>query len=253
MMETNDALYNYVLRLGDSSMIHAQRLAEWCSYGPILEEDLALTNISLDLLGQAENFYDYAADLVKETTTADKLAFRRDERHYYNYLIVEQPNGDFGVTMVKIFLFASFSKKLFEKLKDSSDVNVSGLAEKGLKEIKYHYRHSHDWLIRLGNGTEESKRRIQDGLNELWAYTSDMFDINEVDKELMREEVIPNVEAFYNDWLKEMQEVFYHAQINIPDKRHQITGGINAVHTEHLGHILCEMQYLQRAHPEAEW
>lgn len=252
-METNEALYNYVLRIGDTSMIHAQRLAEWCSNGPILEEDLALTNMSLDMLGQAENFYDYAADLHKEDTTADQLAFRRDERHFYNYLIVEQPNGDFGFTMVKMFLYSSFAKRLFEKLVTSSDVNLQGLAEKSLKEIKYHYRHSHDWLVRLGNGTEESNRRIQYALNELWSFTDDMFQINETDKALMRDEVIDNVEYFYSDWLVEVKEVFNQSKISVPEKAHQVTGGINAIHTEHLGHVLCEMQYLQRAHPDAEW
>ncbi len=252
-METNEALYNYVLRLGDSSLIHAQRLAEWCSNGPILEEDLAITNFSLDLLGQAENFYIYAADLHHEDISADTLAFRRNERQYYNYLLVEQPNGDFGFTMVKMFLYGSFSKMLFDKLIDSTDINIAGLANKGIKEIKYHYRHSHDWLMRLGNGTEESNKRVQHGLNELWSFTGDMFTQNEVDKILMQEEVIPNVEAFYADWLKEVKTVFTAASLTIPEKAHQITGGINAMHTEHLGHILCEMQYLQRAYPEAKW
>lgn len=252
-METNEVLYNYVLRIGDSSLIHAQRLAEWCSNGPILEEDLAITNFSIDMLGQAENFYDYAADLHHENTTADKLAFRRNERQYFNYLMLEQPNGDFAFTMVKMFLYASFAKRLFEKLSDSTDANIIALAQKGVKEIKYHYRHSHDWLMRLGNGTDESHRRTQQAVNELWSFSGDLFTQNEVDKLMMQEEVIPNVEAFYADWLKEVKEVFQQARLAIPEIAHQITGGINALHTEHLGHILCEMQYLQRAYPDAEW
>lgn len=252
-METKEALYQYCLRLADTSLVHAQRMAEWCSNAPILEEDLALTNISLDLLGQAENFFNYAHELHNDEVSADMLAFRRSERQYYNYLIVEQPNGDFGVTMVKIFLYSSFARRLMEGLQDSSDSGIQALAAKSLKEIKYHYRHSHDWLVRLGHGTGESRNRIQAGLYELWRFTEDMFMQNETDQILMREEIIPNVQAFQAAWLHEVREVFDGCVLQWPQNPHQVTGGINKMHTEHLGHLLCEMQYLQRAYPDAKW
>lgn len=251
-MKTQDALYNYCLRLADNNMILAQRLAEWCSFGPILEEDLALTNMSLDLLGQAESMYDYAASFQKNKS-ADDLAFLRSEREYLNNLLVEQPNGDFAFTMMKQVLFSAYTKHLYEILISANDETIKGLAAKAIKEVRYHLRHSSEWIIRMGKGTVESKERSQHALNELWRFTDDMFECNETDRELIASGVIPETEAVYKRWKETVVELMLMADLKIPDTGHVIKGGYNGIHTEHLGHMLCEMQYLQRAHPGASW
>ncbi len=252
-MKTKEAIYAYCLRLADNNMVLAQRLAEWCSRGPILEEDLALTNISLDLLGQAENFYGYAAAIKGNAVQADDLAFLRTEREYYNNLLVEQPNGDFAFTMMKQLLFAAFAKLLYEGLITSNDSNLQSLAAKGLKEVKYHLRHSADWIVRFGNGTEDSASRAQFALNELWRYTDDLFEMNAVDAELIDAGISLNLKDMQTHWTRLINEVLTDANLNIPENVNVIKGGCNGMHTEHLGHLLCEMQYLQRAHPGASW
>src|SRR5574337_906132 len=183
-MSTKEALINYCTRLGDNNLVLGQRLAEWCSNGPILEEDLAITNISLDCFGQAEFMFDYATELEGKIRTADELAFRRSERQYFNCLLVEQPNGDFAFTMMKLMLYSAFAKHLYEILSAGSDEKLSALAARALKEAKYHFRHSSEWLVRLGNGTTESHRRSQHALNELWMFTGNLFAANETDKKL---------------------------------------------------------------------
>ena len=251
-MNTKEALYNFCLRIADNSLVLAQRLAEWCSKGPILEEDLAMTNISLDLFGQAESFYEYAATL-KGGTTADNLAFLRNEREYFNNLLVEQPNGDFAQTMLKQVLFSAFAKHLFESLNNSNDETLKGLAAKALKEVKYHLRHSSEWMIRLGNGTEESHRRSQQAVNELWRFTNDLFVMNATDEELISMGISVDLNDVKCKWNLTIQEIFAACNLQIPDYNNQITGGCNTIHTEHLGHLLCEVQYLQRVHPGASW
>jgi ring-1,2-phenylacetyl-CoA epoxidase subunit PaaC len=252
-MERNKELYNFVLRLADNSMVLAQRLAEWCSRGPILEEDLALTNVSLDLLGQAENFYNYAAQLGGENKSADDLAFLRSEREYFNSLLVEQPNGDFANTMMKQMLYSSFAKHLFEALLNSKDENLVGLAAKALKEVKYHFRHSSEWVIRFGNGTEESIQRLNLAINELWRFTADMFEMNKADEALIAKGISINLNDIYPLWKAEVSQILEEANLQIPETSENVKGGIKGIHTEHLGHMLCEMQYLQRAHPGANW
>lgn len=252
-MNQKEALYKYILRLADNSMIMAQRLAEWCSRGPILEEDLAITNISLDLLGQAENFYNYASQIIDNSKSADELAFLRSEREYYNNLLVEQPNGDFAFTMMKILLNSCFLKNQYIALLSSKDSTVRSLAEKALKEVKYHYRHSSEWIIRLGNGTEESAVRTNFALNELWRFTDDIFEMNAVDELLINNGIVCNLADIFPQWKAELEVVFKEASLNTPETTNVIKGGINGIHTEYLGHLLCEMQYLQRAFPGAEW
>jgi ring-1,2-phenylacetyl-CoA epoxidase subunit PaaC len=252
-MNTISALSAYCLRIADTNMILAQRLAEWCSRGPILEEDLAMTNISLDLLGQAEAFYDYAASLHHGGKTADDLAFLRTERQYFNNLLVEQPNGDFAQTMLKQMLVSAFQKHLFTALGESNDETIKGLSAKALKEVKYHFRHSSEWLIRLGNGTAESHQRCQFALNELWRFTDDMFEMNAVDEELISLGISCNMQEIFGLWKLTVNEILTASDLQIPEATNIIKGGYNHIHTEHLGHILCEMQYLQRAHPGAKW
>lgn len=252
-MKTKDALITYCTRIADNSLILGQRLAEWCSRGPILEEDLAMTNISLDLFGQAESMYEYIVSLKGTNECADDIAFLRSEREYVNALIVELPNGDFAYTMVKQFLYASFAKHLFTALANSNDETLKGLSEKALKEVKYHLRHSSEWLIRFGNGTAESKSRAQVALDDIWKYTSDMFEMDEVDNELISTGIAFDLKDIYTQWNFSVSEILKEANLNIPNYEFTIKGGYKGIHTEHLGHILAEMQYLQRAHPGAKW
>ncbi len=252
-MNTKEALYNFCLRLADNNIVLGQRLAEWCSRGPILEEDLAMTNISLDLFGEAESLYEYAVSLMDNNSTADHLAFLRSEREYFNNLLVEQPNGDFAQTMMKQVLFSAFAKHLYEALCNSHDETLKGLSAKALKETKYHLRHSSEWIIRFGNGTEESIRRTQFALNKLWRFTDDMFVMNDVDEELISMGISFNLDDIHAKWKFTISEIFAEANLQIPDANNVITGGSKGFHTEHLGHLLCEMQYLQRVHPGATW
>ena len=251
-MKTKEALYNYCLRLADSNMIHGQRLAEWCSRGPFLEEDIALSNMALDMIGQAEMIYEYASSSVDDYT-ADDLAFKRSEREYYNCLLVEQQNGDFAQTMMKVFLYSAFAKQLYESLLNSNDETLSGFAAKAIKEVKYHLRHSCEWLIRFGNGTDESKKRVQQAVTNLWRFTQDMFVMNDTDTALVDNGISFTTDTLLAKWQLNVNEIFAAANINIPETNNTITGGYNGIHTEHLGIMLCEMQFLQRAYPDAKW
>lgn len=253
LMNVKQATRQYALRWADNNLILSQRMAEWCSKGPILEEDLAMTNIALDCLGQAENFYQYAADLSEQATSADELAFLRSEREYFNCLLVEQPNGDFAQTMVRQLLFSVFARHVYESLLKSSDETLVSLAAKGLKEVKYHIRHSSEWVIRFGKGTDESRQRTSFGLHELWRFTLDMFEMNAVDEILISEGIGVDLDNIYPLWKAEIGHVLDEAGLAVPESGNTIKGGIEGIHTEHLGHLLCEMQYLQRAHPGAQW
>lgn len=252
-MDKKEALYNFCLRLGDNNLILGQRLAEWCSNGPILEEDLALTNLSLDHFGQADFMYEYACLLEGKSRTSDDLAFHRNEREYFNSLLAEQPNGDFAVTMMKQLLFSAFAQHLYEALSSSNDETLSALAARALKEVKYHFRHSSDWIIRLGNGTEESHQRVQKALNQLWMYTDDLFVMNHTDEVLIEANISVDLNSLHLKWNSLINDVLKPANIIVPQDSHMIKGGCNGLHTEHLGHLLCEMQYLQKTYPLAKW
>ena len=247
------ALFEYVLRLGDDSLILGQRLSEWCGHGPILEEDIATTNIALDLIGQATTLLEYAAHLEGNKRSADELAFLRIDREYKNLLLVEQENGDFGKTIMRQFLFDAYRKLLFEKLLSSSDEHLAAIAEKSLKETKYHLKHSSEWVIRLGDGTEESHERVQDSLNELWRYTGELFFEDEVDTELKGSGVIPDVSDIQDKWNDLVMNVLAEATLTIPNDNWQFDGGRVGKHSEHLGYLLSVMQYMQRAYPNMEW
>jgi ring-1,2-phenylacetyl-CoA epoxidase subunit PaaC len=246
-------LFEYLLRLGDDSLILGHRLSEWCGHGPILEEDIAMTNISLDLIGQATSLLKYAGELEGKGRDEDKLAFLRIEKEYKNCLLVEQPNGDFGVTMMRQFLFDAYRLPLFEALQHSKDEQLSGIAEKSLKETKYHYRHSAEWIIRLGDGTEESHQRVQTAMNTIYRYAADIFMADEVEKALEVAGILPNMAEVKEAWLKNVKSVIAEATIKFPDNDWEQLGGRLGNHSEHLGFLLAEMQYMQRTYPNMEW
>ncbi len=248
-----NALFEYLLRLGDDSLILGHRLSEWCGHGPILEEDIAMTNLSLDLIGQATSFLDYAGKVEGKGRSEDDLAFLRFDKDYRNTLLVERPNGDFGVTMMRQFLFDAYRKPLFERLVNSSDEMIAAIAAKSLKETKYHLKHSSEWVIRLGDGTEESHQRIQEALNELWKYASELFYEDEVDATLKANGVLPDMDSLKDEWEKTVNDVLEEATLKIPDNNWKQEGGRKGLHTEHLGYILAELQYMQRAYPNMEW
>ncbi len=255
MTELNIALIEYCLRIADNSLIHAQRIADWTGHGPILEEDIAMSNVSLDLLGQARGFYTYASQLEGNGKSEDFYAFHRGERDFRNRLMVEQPDlKDFGFTMMKLFLNGCFDYLFFRDLMKSSDETISGLAAKSIKEVTYHVRHAGDWVVRLGDGTEESHQRIQKSLNELWPFTNELFEQNEVDELLIQNGAAFNKKELKVEWDAMVNEIITKATLIIPsDKIYFHSGGINGVHSEHLGFLLAEMQYLPRMYPDAIW
>lgn len=247
------ALFEYLLRLGDDSLILGHRMSEWCGHGPILEEDIAMTNIALDLVGQATTILNYAGETEGNGRDGDALAFLRFDRDYRNLLLVEQPNGDFGMTMMRQFLFDAYRKPLFEKLQFSSDKHLAAIAEKSLKETRYHLKHSSEWVIRLGDGTDESHTRIQGALDTLWRYTPELFYQDELDAELEKNGIIPNSSEVENEWRETVNSVLEEATLTVPTNNWKQEGGRKGMHSEHLGYILAEMQYMQRAYPNMEW
>lgn len=248
-----EALINYCLRIGDTTLVLGQRLSEWCSSGPMLEEDIALTNISLDLFGQSRMLYGYVAELKGEGATEDTLAFRRNEREFFNSLISERPNGHFGDTIVRGFFVDAFNFHFYTKLKKSKDEVLSAFAEKSLKEVVYHLRHSSQWVIRLGDGTEKSKGKVQGSINKLWSYTGDLFDMTNDDKLLVQEGIAVDLNSIKADWQKTIDDVLTKATLTLPENSFMHKGSREGLHSEHLGHLLCEMQYIQRAYPNSEW
>jgi ring-1,2-phenylacetyl-CoA epoxidase subunit PaaC len=238
---------DYILHLADTTLILSQRNSEWCGHGPVLEQDIAITNISLDLLGQARNFYQYAAVLTGNTDE-DKLAYLRKEREFKNLLLVEQPNGDWAQTILRQYLFSQFQYVLFQRLQKSKNEQVAAIVTKALKEIAYHVRWSSEWVVRLGDGTAESNQRIKKAIDELWRYTGEMFVPAGYEKEtgidfsLLKEEWHTNVAIIFNE-----------ATLSIPEKVFMQSGGKEGRHTEQLGYILTELQYMQRAYPGSEW
>ena len=249
----NDALINYCLRIGDSSLVLGQRLGEWCSKGPMLEEDIALTNMSLDLFGQSRMLYGYVAELKGGDETEDTLAFRRNEREFFNSLISERPNGHFGDTIARSFFVDAFNFHFYTKLKESKNEVLSAFAEKSLKEVIYHLRHTSQWVIRLGDGTEESKEKVQGSINALWSYTEDMFDMNEADKTLVKEGIAIDLDSIKADWKKTIDDVLTKAKLTLPENTFMHKGSRQGLHSEFLGHLLCEMQYIQRSYSNSEW
>lgn len=253
-MTREEALFQYTLRLGDSALILGHRMSEWCGHGPKLEQDIALINISLDLIGQARSYLTYAGEVEGKGRTEDDLAYFRTEREFRNALITEQDNGDWGATIVRSFYFDVFHYLFLNELTKSSDETLAAIAIKSLKEVTYHLRHSSEWVIRLGDGTEESHRRVQEPLEDLWTYTGELFEMDEVDRILIEAGIAPDLSELKEKWLNKVKEVTEEATLTLPTESFMQSGGkTKGIHTESLGYILCEMQYLPRTYPDAKW
>jgi ring-1,2-phenylacetyl-CoA epoxidase subunit PaaC len=247
------ALFEYVLRLSDDSLILGQRLGEWCGHGPILEEDIAITNIALDLIGQAISLYDFAAELEGKGRNHDQLAYLRYENEYKNALLVEQPNGDFAMTIVRQFFFDAFRLPLYEALMQSPIEQLAAIAAKSVKETRYHLKHTSEWVIRLGDGTEESHQRAQDAIDHLWRYTNELFYENAHDQSLHAAGLVPKLENIQAKWNQTVKEVLAEATLSVPTHNWKFEGGREGRHSEHMGYILSDLQYMQRAYPNMEW
>lgn len=251
-MEKNN-LINYILGIADNSLILGQRLGELCGHGPNLETDIALTNISLDLFGQVRNYYQYAALLSGENKTEDDIAFLRSEREYRNVLLVEQPNTDFAFVIVRQYFFDVFHLQLMEKLQSSNDETLAAIAKKAIKEVGYHVRFSGDWLKRLGDGTEESHERAQNAVNGLWSFTNEFFQMTEADLAAVENGIGVDVSGLKETYYSKIKETLGLATLKIPETQYFQKGGKTGVHTEHMGYILADMQFMQRSFPNMKW
>lgn len=249
----NSFFFNYILTIADNSLILAQRLGELCGHGPNLETDIALTNISLDLLGQTRSYYQYAAKIWGEDKTEDAIAFLRIEREYKNCLLVEQPNTHFGYVIARQFLFDVYHFMLMEKLQNSPDETLAAIAKKGIKEVSYHKRFSGDWVKRLGDGTEESNAKIQEAFNDLWRFTDELFYTTEAEKEMAKEGIGVDVSKLKESYYKEVYKVLGEATLAVPETNYFTKGGKEGIHTEYMGYILAELQYMQRTYPNMTW
>lgn len=243
----------YTLHLADTALILGHRNSEWCGHGPILEQDIAISNISLDLIGQARNFYQYAAQLKNDGVTEDRFAYFRNADGFKNLLLVEQPKGDWAQTILRQFFFSAFQYNLYDKLKESNDHQLSAIAAKALKEVSYHLRWSSEWVIRLGDGTEESHGRMTAAIESLWSYTDEMFTKAFYETSLIAENIIPDTALLKDPWMKKVTEIFDEATLPVPQTSLVHTGGKIGQHTDHLPTILEELQSVARAHPSATW
>lgn len=252
-MNQQQLLHHYTLRLGDTPLILAQRLCEWCGHAPEIEIDLALSNIGLDLLGQARNFLSYAAQLKGAEHDEDTLAFLRDEREFSNLLLVEQPNNGFDDTLVRQFFIDAYHVPLYEALIHSHDKQLSAIAEKSLKEAIYHLHFSRNWMIRLGDGSEESHQRIQHSINQLWRFTGELFHADKIEISLSEVGIAVDPRTLQETWLNTINETFNEATLTVPEKAAYRLGGKQGNHTEHLGLLLTQLQFVQRAYPNCQW
>ncbi len=248
----NSALFEYLLRLGDDRLVLGHRLSEWCGHGPVLEEDIALANVALDLIGQATHFLHLAGQVEGNGRDEDALAYFRDAIDYRNVNLVELPNGDYGRTIVRQFLFDAWSVLLLERLEHAAHAELGGIAAKAYKEARYHLRHSGEWVLRLGDGTGESHRRVQTALDDLWPYTGELFAADEVDRSLAGT-IAPDPSALQTAWREVVSDVVCRATLTLLADGYMHAGGRQGRHTEHLGHLLAEMQILARSHPGAKW
>ena len=252
--DTSKPFFEYLLRLADDRLILGHRVSEWCGVGPHLEEDLALANIALDQIGQAKALLEYAGEVEGEGRSEDDLAYFRDDIDFRNLQMLEQPIGDFGFTIARQFLFSTFSELLLEELKNHPDEQLAGIAAKSLKEVKYHVRHSRDWVLRLGDGTEESHNRIRQAFEDLWMYTEELFYMDEIDETLINDGRAVDLNKLKPEWNQRVNDTLGQATLTRPDDdQYMATGGRIGFHQEDLGYLLMEMQFLRRSHPEAEW
>jgi ring-1,2-phenylacetyl-CoA epoxidase subunit PaaC len=251
--ETNQALFDYLLRLGDDSLILGQRLGEWCGHAPSVEVDLSLANMALDLIGQATLFLNYAGEKEGKGRDGDALAFHRDVLDFRNCWLVEQPNGDFAQTMARQFLFSTWQKLLFDRLKGSADETVSAIAEKAVKEVTYHQELAAEWVIRLGDGTDESRRRMVAGLDWNWRFVPELFEMDEVARFLAERRIAADLASMREEYDAIVRATLAEATLDSPPDQRPILGGRRGHHSEHLGHLLCAMQFLPRTYPDAVW
>ncbi|WP_044403044.1 1,2-phenylacetyl-CoA epoxidase subunit PaaC [Lacinutrix sp. Hel_I_90] len=246
-------LYKYILGIADNSLILGQRLGEITGHGPSLETDIACTNISLDLFGQVRSYYQYAAKIAGDERSEDDIAMLRKEREYLNVLLVEQPNTDFAYTMARQFLFDVYHFLLLTELQKSHDVTLSAIAKKSIKEVSYHQRFSSDWIKRLGDGTDESKTKMQTAINDLWTYTDELFHQTEADKAMVSENIGVDVTQLKAAYYSKVNTILAEATLDIPESKWFQKGGKEGIHTEHMGYLLTELQYMQRTYPNMEW
>ena len=249
----NENLYNYILGIADNSLILGQRMGELTGHGPSLETDIACTNISLDLFGQVRSYYQYAAKIAGDKRTEDDIAMLRKEREYVNVLLVEQPNTDFAYTIARQFLFDVYHFMFLTELQKSRDVTLSAIASKSIKEVSYHQRFSSDWIKRLGDGTEKSKSKIQNAIDSLWTYTDELFHQVEADKVMVGEDIGVDVTQLKDNYYERVNAILTEAMLEVPESKWFQKGGKEGVHTEHLGYLLSDLQYMQRAYPNMDW
>jgi ring-1,2-phenylacetyl-CoA epoxidase subunit PaaC len=249
----NASLLPYLLHLADNALILGHRNSEWCGHGPVLEQDIAITNISLDHIGQARNLYQYAALIHGNGATEDTLAYLRSEREFLNCLLVEQPNGDWAHTILRQFLFSNYQWLLCSELSHSNDAQLSAISSKALKEITYHLRWSSEWVIRLGDGTEESRTRMLNAIELLWPYTGELFIPAEYEIRAFKDADGPDITLLKTPWDNKVKVIFEEAVLPVPQHVYAQTGGKQGLHSENLGYILADMQYLQRVYPGSNW
>lgn len=247
------ALFEYACRLGDDSLILGQRLSEWCGHAPMLEVDLSLANVGLDLIGQATHFLKLAGEAEGAGRDADALAFHRDVLDFRNCLLVEQPNGDFAHTMARQFIFSNWQELLFRELCNSKNETVTAVAAKAVKEVAYHARLANEWMVRLGDGTAESRERVTSGLEWMWRFTDELFEVDAVTESLIATGVAADVRLLRSEWTMRISSTLQEATLPVPKHGRPAVGGRVGHHSEHLGHLLSEMQFLQRAYPDAKW
>ncbi len=246
-------LVQYIYTLADNALILGQRLGELCGHGPSLETDIALTNISLDLFGQVRSYYQYAAAVLADGSTEDTHAFLRQERQYRNALLAEQPNTDFAYTIGRQFLYDLFHVRLLTELSRSKDDTLAAIANKSLKEVLYHKRFSSDWVKRLGDGTDESRARMQAAIDDLWMYTNELFEMTDAEREMADAGIGVDVSKLKDDYYAEVSQMLREATLEVPQTQFFHKGGKNGVHSENLGYILADMQYMQRTFPNMTW
>ncbi|ALM21606.1 phenylacetic acid degradation protein [Nonlabens sp. MIC269] len=251
--ENKQHLIDYLLGVADNYLILAQRLGELCGHGPNLEPDIAITNISLDLLGQVRSFYQYISQLKGDGSTEDDIAFLRKEREYRSVLLVQQPNTDFAYVIARQFFFDVYNKMFLNALQQSADETLRALAFKGIKEASYHERFSGDWLKRLGDGTEESHDKAQKAVNDLWVFTDELFQVNESDSAMIDAGVAPDMLQLREYYYEKVENLLTEATLEVPEVPYFQKGGKNGLHSEYMGYILAEMQYMQRTYPNSKW
>jgi ring-1,2-phenylacetyl-CoA epoxidase subunit PaaC len=246
-------LVQYIYGIADNALILGQRLGELCGHGPNLEVDIAMTNIALDLLGQTRSYYQYAAKLSGENATEDTIAFLRSEREYKNVLLVEQPNTDFAYSIARQFLYDAYHLLLLQELQFSTNETLAAIAKKSIKEVSYHQRFSSDWIKRLGDGTEESRNKIQTAINDLWTFTDELFHQTDADKAMVSENIGVDVTKLKAPFYNKVSEVLQEATLQIPDMKYFQKGGKQGIHSEHMGYLLADLQYMQRTFPNMNW